>query len=201
MRERTTSITTLAAVGAALACLAISFPHPKPTPPTPRPIVYRGPVRGQLLELPAVARAVPLGDGVAPTMLHFYNPRCSCAPAAVEHLASMISGNRDGARFAAVVDPRNGGLTLARRQLAFLGITVIPDPGGAMARACGVDSIPEAVIFDADGRLFFRGGYGDSLVRAHRIAAGVPGDPTADPYRCTSHDPGLTTAGVPDDGP
>lgn len=201
MRERTPSITTLAAVGAVLACLAISFPHPKSAPPTPRAVTYAAPIRGERLDLPAVAHAVPLGDGVAPTMLHFYNPRCSCAPAAIEHLASMISGNRDGARFAAVVDPRDGAVALARRQLAFLGITVIPDPGGAIARACGVDSTPEAVVFDAEGRLFFRGGYGDAIVGPHRQVASADAGDALDPYECVTHDPGLTTASVPDDGP
>jgi hypothetical protein len=160
---------------------------------------YRAPVRGQSIDLPAVAAAVPLGDGKAPTYLHFYNPHCSCAPGAVEELAAMMASNPAGARFAAVVDPRWGGAALAQRQLASLHIPVIADPGGGIARACGVDAAPEAVIFDPRGRISFRGGYGVAMVGPYLVASNSGA--LADPYLCRSHDPGLITAGAPDDEP
>jgi hypothetical protein len=201
MREITRSILILATGSAVLSALAWRQPGPAPAPAAsigapPPPRCCPIPKRGDPIPLPGLAGIIPIGDRLAPTFLHFYNPACPSAPDSLEHLATLIQNNRDGARFAAIVEPAS--LNLARRQLRTLGIPAIADHSARIASACGITSTPAAVILDADGRLHFRGPYSEAegqLLDDPAAALSSQG-----PYQCL-HPHGIAEAIAPIDDP
>lgn len=197
MGERAQRFTVFTGAGAGLALFGALGLRPAPPPPAaPTAARYPAPVRGERVSLPALEAAVTFDNGAAPTFLHFYDPASPEGRASVAVLAGMVAANRDGARFFAVVESPAGD-DLSSRQGLPPGVTVIADPGGVMARACGVNSTPAAVIIDAHGRLYFRGRYGDRAQEA--AAAPGAGSPPGTPARERGTDGragAIRTAGV-----
>ena len=114
--------------------------------PTPRPPDLVQPEPGGRL---------PLDDftGGRPVLLHFVNPDCPCSRFNLGHVRELVRRYRDRVRFVAVLEGGRPGEPLA------LDAEVMADPGGRLARACGVYATPQAVVLDAAGRLYFRGNY------------------------------------------
>lgn len=129
--------------------------------PTPVPANYHDVLRGAAVTLPVSARQVWTA-GQKPLFLHFFNPDCPCSRFNMPQFRALVQQYGRQATFAIVVmSPEK--FTAARLQAKFdlpYPIPVLND--SLVAAACGVYSTPQAVILDADGRLFYRGNYNRS---------------------------------------
>ncbi len=89
--------------------------------------------------------------------LHFYNPDCPCSRFNAQHIRQLIRLHGDSVA-AYVVVPSPDDIEEAKKEFGE-AFAFRVDTDGALARACGVYSTPQAVVIDARGRLFFRGNY------------------------------------------
>lgn len=155
--------------------------------PTPRPLDLRQPELGTRPELPSLLSAMG-GAGPKPLFLHVFNPKCPCSRFNVEHVRRLARDYDGRARFVAVLEGKGDAQSLLETfASARLPMSAIPDAKGAVARALGVYSTPQAVILDAQGRLTYRGNYNlsrycsDSETEFARIALdsllAAPGQP------------------------
>ena len=124
--------------------------------PTPRPRgLVQAPVGSSLAaRIQAAGLDVPNGQPVA---LHFYNPDCPCSQFNLDHLRKLVRSYGSQVRFIAVVEGDRHGL--AAFDSAGLNVPANLDSHGAIAAACGVYSTPQAVLLDAEGKLYYRGNY------------------------------------------
>jgi hypothetical protein len=128
--------------------------------PTPIPDHYHDVSRGTTIILPASANG--LASGKKPLFLHFFNPDCPCSRFNMPQFKALVLQYGQSVSFAIVVmSPER--FTAAQLRNKFdlpYPIPVLND--SAIAAACGVYSTPQAVILDAEGRLFYRGNYNRS---------------------------------------
>jgi AhpC/TSA family len=133
--------------------------------PTPRPAAVRALAPSEHVALPA---AVPVASD-RPTLLHFFNHRCSCSRFNATHLNTLVQ--RFGARvqFVAVAEG-SADAAEARLRASGIGLSIpaIADPDGQIAHAAGVWSTPQAALISPDGRLLFRGNYNTSRYHTDR---------------------------------
>ena len=129
--------------------------------PTPVPVNYQDVRRGTLIQFPASAQLLQT-PGKKPLFLHFFNPDCPCSRFNMPQFKALVQQYEDKVDFAIVVmSPKI--FTPAELQSKFdlpHPIPVLRD--SAIAVACGVYSTPQAVLFDAGGKLYFRGNYNRS---------------------------------------
>jgi hypothetical protein len=136
--------------------------------PTPRP---------PGLVQPGVGSALPAGQwlarlGVAPrglpVHLHVFNPDCPCSRFNADHVRELARTYGDRVQFVGLIqvpeDTARADAAAAALALE-LGMPLAIDEGGAIARAAGVYSTPQAVLVDAAGGLVYRGNY--NLSRYH----------------------------------
>ena len=129
--------------------------------PTPVPVNYHDVSRGALIQFPASAQLLRT-RGAKPLFLHFFNPDCPCSRFNMPQFKSLVEKYGDKVDFAIVVmSPKT--FTPAELQDKFN----LPHPlpvlrDSAVAAACGVYSTPQAVLIDAEGKLYFRGNYNRS---------------------------------------
>jgi hypothetical protein len=133
--------------------------------PTPRPAHVQAVAPAEELDLPA---QVPLAAD-APTLLHFFNHRCSCSRFNATHLHALVAQFGPAVHFVAVAE----GVATQEEAAATaraIGITIqtIADPDGAIAHAAGVWSTPQAAIVSPESVLLFRGNYNTSRYHTER---------------------------------
>jgi len=129
--------------------------------PTPRPANLEQPPIGARIVSPAVMAA--LGEGARrPVFLHFMNPACPCTKFNRDHIAALSRRFGTDVTFLAVLEAEPDTEPAAAFASFGLPMRAIEDADGAVARAYGIYSTPQAVLVDARGRLRFRGNYNTS---------------------------------------
>ena len=129
--------------------------------PTPRPASLKQPPVGARLALPeTVAARWSAGSG-RPLFLHFFNPDCPCSRFNQDHVRDLIKAYRGRVTIVAVIEPEGGpvsprAVANAEREL---GVPVLLDADGSLAKYVGVYSSPQAVIVTPAGALYYRGNY------------------------------------------
>jgi hypothetical protein len=115
--------------------------------PTPVPTDYAPPELGA--DLGAVRARLPVPPD-QPVWLHFYQPTCPCSRFNFDEVRRLQHAHACRVALVTVVSEPG---------TAVLPGAFVVDADGALARACGVYSSPQAVILDAAGRLYYRGNY------------------------------------------
>jgi hypothetical protein len=124
--------------------------------PTPVPAGYQQITQGTYVKLPRTVRAY----GERPLFLHFFNPDCPCSRFNITMFKSLVKQYQDKVDFKVVVMSRKQFTAEQVRQKFGIKIPVIFDQQIAMR--CGVYSTPQAVVLDAQSRLYYRGNYNRS---------------------------------------
>jgi hypothetical protein len=158
--------------------------------PTPRPAGLQQPPIGAPLELPDAIAARWSPAARRPLFLHFFNPDCPCSRFNQDHVRDLIQAHRGRLTIVAVIEPEGGPVAAhavadAEREL---GVPVLLDADGSIAKQAGVYSSPQAVLVTAAGSLYYRGNYNlaryctDSRTEFARIAIEhvLAGDPAYD---------------------
>jgi hypothetical protein len=96
-------------------------------------------------------------DNGKPLFLHFFNPDCPCSRFNMVHFKSLVKQYGKQVNFGIVV-VNNNAYTAKEIQDKF-GLSIPVSFDSAIAVACGVYSTPQAVIIDANHKLFYRGNY------------------------------------------
>jgi thiol-disulfide isomerase/thioredoxin len=124
--------------------------------PTPLPEQYTEVRPGSVVKL---EQKIKHSD--KPLFLHFFNPSCPCSRFNIPHFRSLVKKYGGNLDFAVVVmsdNPEYGKEQLLDR--FDIDVPVYFDK--AIADSCGVYSTPQAVIIDANHKLYFRGNYNKS---------------------------------------
>lgn len=125
--------------------------------PTPVPVNYTSVPTGTLIKLPEQLFA----DNSKPVFIHFFNPECPCSRFNIQHFKSLVKKYNHELNFAVVVMNSKEKYSIVKIQDEFdLNIPVIFD--ASIAKSCGVYSTPQAVILDANRKLYYRGNYNKS---------------------------------------
>lgn len=124
--------------------------------PTPIPDAYRPVPTGTTVELEG---KLPVA-GNKPVFIHFFNPDCPCSRFNIPYFKSLVRKYSGKVSFAIVV-LNNRAYTAKEIQNKFdVDIPISFD--SSLAAACGVYSTPQAVLLDANRRLYYRGNYNKS---------------------------------------
>ncbi|HXL55244.1 MAG TPA: redoxin domain-containing protein [Chitinophagaceae bacterium] len=124
--------------------------------PTPVPENYSVVNPGEYIDVAAKLRS----NSSKPLFLHFFNPDCPCSRFNIPHFKSLVKQYGSETNFAIVI-MSNKKYTAKEIQEKFdLNIPVLFDT--AIAASCGVYSTPQAVIIDANHKLYYRGNYNRS---------------------------------------
>jgi hypothetical protein len=121
--------------------------------PTPVPQNYKPVNRGEVIPLAVNLRTT----NNKPLFLHFFNPDCPCSRFNVAHFKSLVKQYANEASFEIVVMSAKNYTVQDIQDKFDVRVPVLFDT--AIAISCGVYSTPQAVIIDANGRLFYRGNY------------------------------------------
>lgn len=124
--------------------------------PTPEPIQYQAVSFNESISLSGTA----LSEQHGPQYLHFFNPDCPCSRFNQKHYQSLIQSFKNKLALYAIV-PAYADVERAQQMLGN-DMRVIRDIDDKIAKACGVYSTPQAVIIDAQHKLYFRGNYNKS---------------------------------------
>jgi hypothetical protein len=122
--------------------------------PTPRPVDLQQIPRGAVQPLPAILTCRVALAADRPVLLHFYNPDCPCSRFNRDHVQALQLRYGDRVQFVEVVEADS-----ADAPASGTGAPAVSDRDGAIARACGVYSTPQALLLDADRRVAFRGNF------------------------------------------
>jgi hypothetical protein len=121
--------------------------------PTPVPKNYTAIALNTNVNLPAGIKSTER----KPVFLHFFNPACPCSRFNLPHFKSLIKEYGKEVDFRIVVLSKTK-YTVKEIQARFdTDAPVFFDEN--IAVACGVYATPQAVIIDADDKLFYRGNY------------------------------------------
>lgn len=124
--------------------------------PTPLPQNYHPINTGAYVSLKG---KLPVSPG-KPLFIHFFNPDCPCSRFNIPYFKALVQQHGDKVSFAIVV-LNNKNYTAAEIRSKFdLNVPVSFD--SSIATACGVYSTPQAVLLDANQRLYYRGNYNKS---------------------------------------
>jgi thiol-disulfide isomerase/thioredoxin len=125
--------------------------------PTPVPVNYKPVAIGDPISLNGEFKAT----SNKPVFLHFFNPDCPCSKFNIPHIESLVKKYGDKISFAIVVIGKDSSYTEHDIQDRFdLTIPVLFDT--SIATSCGVFSTPQAVLLDANRKLYYRGNYNRS---------------------------------------
>jgi hypothetical protein len=126
--------------------------------PTPRPPEFHQPPLSQRLQLTALGLPV---KSEKPVFLHFFNPSCPCSRFGLDHLRWLHSRYKHEIQFVAVLEGDTQNLQREFDKLK-LDMASVLDTSNQVANATGVYSTPQAVLLDAESRIYFRGNYNAS---------------------------------------
>lgn len=135
-----------------LILLAFWFQDWQYSLPTPKPKGLPLPETGQPLRLTSLP-GIPASPDGRPLFLHFFNPACPCSRFNLDYIRGLVREHGAQVRFIAVIESG------ASCRNLHLPMPVVADADGAIARACGVYSTPQAVLLDTKGKLCYRGNY------------------------------------------
>ena len=124
--------------------------------PTPVPANYVAVPVGKNIKLPQEITK----NNSRPLLLHFFNPACPCSKFNMKYFRSLVKQYGNKTDFAVVVMSSNNYTAKDIQEKFGLDIPVSFDT--AIAKTCGVYSTPQAVILDAEGKLYYRGNYNRS---------------------------------------
>jgi hypothetical protein len=136
--------------------------------PTPKPLGLVQPEVGTTLPIHAWLAPMGLSTTGRPVHLHVFNPECPCSRFNADHIRELVKTYGRHVQFVGLVQLPAGSNPEEKKDaqeqaLALnLGMPLWIDEGGAIARAAGVYSTPQAVILNAKGALVFRGNYNKS---------------------------------------
>jgi hypothetical protein len=124
--------------------------------PTPVPRNYKPVYLGQVISLTG-----PLNkDHSKPVFLHFFNPDCPCSRFNISTFRSVVKQYGRQVNFVIVIMSKKTFTVKAIQDKFDLNIPVLFD--ATIASTCGVYSTPQAVLLDAEHKLYFRGNYNSS---------------------------------------
>jgi len=124
--------------------------------PTPIPDNYRSVNQGQVIKLSSELDRYTN----KPLFLHFFNPICPCSRFNISNFKSLVKQYGSRVNFVVIV-MSNKTYTAKEIQDKFdLDIPVLFD--ASIAQSCGVYSTPQAVLMDAQHKLYYRGNYNSS---------------------------------------
>lgn len=92
-----------------------------------------------------------------PLFIHFFNPDCPCSRFNISYFKSLVKTYHEKVNFVIVLMTENAYSPAEIQQRFNIHIPVISD--ASMAAACGIYSTPQAVILEADNRLYYKGNY------------------------------------------
>src|SRR5579859_2625096 len=115
--------------------------------PTPVPVNYKAVAQGTYINETWGA------NDKKPVFLHFFNPDCPCSRFNIPHFKSLVKLYGQQANFAIVVMTNKKYTAREIRDRFDLDVPVLFD--SAIAASCGVYSTPQAVIIDAQHKLFY----------------------------------------------
>jgi|SRR6185437_15195845 len=124
--------------------------------PTPVPKNYKPVYPGEYVALKSPLPA----ERNKPVFLHFFNPDCPCSRFNMTSFQSIVKQYASQVNFVIVVMNNDKYTAKAIQDKLNLNIPVLFDP--SIAISCGVYSTPQAVLLDADHKLYFRGNYNSS---------------------------------------
>jgi hypothetical protein len=129
--------------------------------PTERPANLKQPPVGARLDLPETVSARWARQSERPLYLHFFNPDCPCSRFNQDHVRDLIRAHRGHVTIIAVIEPEGGTVSPRAVENAErdLGVPVLLDADGSLARLVGVYSSPQAVLVKTGGALYYRGNY------------------------------------------
>jgi hypothetical protein len=139
---------------------------------TPRPPGLVQPPVGSTLPVDAWLARAGLSTRERPVHLHVFNPECPCSRFNADHVRELVRTYGDRVQFVGLIQVTAGAdpeeMDDARDAAAAfdLGMPLWIDEGGAIARAAGVYSTPQAVLVDAASALVYRGNYNVSRYHA-----------------------------------
>jgi hypothetical protein len=123
--------------------------------PTPVPSEHRVVEVGTPIPLYG-ALAQPTGK---PVFLHFFNPRCPCSRFNIPEVRSLMDRYQDRVAFRVVVVLPEGKTYSVEDLEDKFGPGIPISFDRSVAATSGVYSTPQAVLIDAEGKLFYRGNY------------------------------------------
>jgi hypothetical protein len=121
--------------------------------PTPVPRAYHPVITGTYVDLSAKLPVAPN----KPVFLHFFNPDCPCSRFNIPNFKSLVKKYSDKISFAIVV--LNNQTYSAKQVQDKFDVDLPVSFDSTLAAACGVYSTPQAVLLDANHRLYYRGNY------------------------------------------
>ena len=139
-----------------------------------------------------------------PTLVMLAHPRCDCTRASVGELAELLARVPNRPRtYVVFIKPSAGGrdweqTALWRRAAAIPGVIVLRDDEGKEARAFGVRTSGQVLLYDPAGRLQYSGGTtggrgkaGDNFGRASiiQILTGMPAQTNRPVFGCPLFSP------------
>ncbi|MFP4096612.1 MAG: redoxin domain-containing protein [Cyclobacteriaceae bacterium] len=129
--------------------------------PTPVPENYQPAALQQPLDLSAWTNRKSFNK---PLLLHFFNPDCPCSRFNLDHFRQLAEAYGTEAEFVLVWQSEDAEQQRIQDflQEEKLTMQVIADKDKQLAEACGVYATPQAVIFDKNSRLIYRGNYNKS---------------------------------------
>ncbi len=148
-------LTTVALLGAAISIVYTFWRQDvKDRLPTPVPRDYKYIPVGSRVEL---ENLIPNAD--MPTLIHFYNPKCPCSRFNLDHLNELKTKFAGKIRFFAVLQTSDTVDAEKKFSKKCANVPTYIDYTGAVADSFGVYSTPQAVVLDAEEKIYFRGNY------------------------------------------
>jgi hypothetical protein len=124
--------------------------------PTPVPKDYKTIHPGEVINIALNFKS----KDSKPVFLHFFNPDCPCSKFNIPHFKSLVRQYGNEVNFAIVVMSKKEYTAKEIKEKFELSTPVLFDT--AIAIACGVYSTPQAVLLDANHKLYYRGNYNKS---------------------------------------
>jgi len=125
--------------------------------PTPVPAGYHARAVQESIDL----HTLPGFKNDSAHYLHFFNPDCPCSRFNLKHFNVLVSEFGSRVKVYTVI-PAYADLDRAREMIDNDAVTILQDHDDVLAQACGVYSTPQAVVVDANQKLFYRGNYNKS---------------------------------------
>jgi len=124
--------------------------------PTPVPANYKAVNRGRVIDL---SSALTIYND-KPVFIHFFNPSCPCSRFNIANFREIYTQYNHQLNFIVVVmSSKKYSVTEIQSRFG-IDIPVLFD--ASIATRCGVYSTPQAVVLDAQHKLYYRGNYNQS---------------------------------------
>src|SRR6185295_4836651 len=126
--------------------------------PTPVPENHKAVDLGEVIDVTGELKS----NNNKPIFLHFFNPDCPCSRFNIPHFKSLVKQYGNDVTFVIVPLIKSGQHYTDKEIQDKFGLTIPVLNDGAIAALCGVYSTPQAVIVEANHKLYYRGNYNKS---------------------------------------